>query len=246
MTASLAIFLFIAQFLAFVIKGLVGFGNPLISNPLMAMRLDNQVITPGNLLLDLPVNVYMTVRDRKSFDAKVALPVAAFIMLGVIPGTLFLKMSTPWVIKALLGVFIIGLGAEMLTRKQAKVMKPSVLVRSVVSFASGIMAGLFGINMLFLAYMERVSDNRDAFRSNVCFVFALENAFRALVYLVSGMFSFFTLQITLISVPAAALGLFVGGRIDKKISEKTAKRLVISVFILGGVSILVKALLFRV
>ena len=29
-------------------------------------------------------------------------------MLGVVPGTLFLKLGSPWIIKALLGVFIIG------------------------------------------------------------------------------------------------------------------------------------------
>ena len=37
---------FLSQLAGFVIKGLAGFGNPLLTNPLMAMRLDNVVITP--------------------------------------------------------------------------------------------------------------------------------------------------------------------------------------------------------
>ena len=107
------------------------------------------------------------------------------------------------------------------------------------------MAGLFGINLLFLAYMERIAENRQQFRTNVCFVFLIENIFRTITYLYNGMFSVFTLQITAISVPAAIIGLAIGGRIDRRIDEKRAKKAVIIVFIIGGISILVKALLFR-
>lgn len=73
----------------------------------------------------------------------------------------------------------------------------------------------------------------------------IENIFRTITYLYNGMFSVFTLQITAISVPAAIIGLAIGGRIDRRIDEKRAKKAVIIVFIIGGISILVKALLFR-
>ena len=166
-------------------------------------------------------------------------------MLGVVPGTLFLKLGSPGIIKALLGVFIIGLGIEMATRDRAKPHRPNALARTLISFASGFMAGLFGINLLFLAYMDRIAENRQQFRTNVCFVFLIENIFRTITYLYNGVFSVFTLQITAISVPAAIIGLAIGGRIDRRIDEKRAKKAVIIVFIIGGISILVKALLFR-
>ena len=41
-------------------------------------------------------------------------------MLGVVPGTLFLKLGSPWIIKALLGVFIIGLGVANYKRVTGK------------------------------------------------------------------------------------------------------------------------------
>ena len=147
-------------------------------------------------------------------------------MLGVVPGTLFLKLGSPWIIKVLLGVFIIGLGIEMATRDRAKPQRPNALARTLISFASGFMAGLFGINLLFLAYMERIAEKRQQFRTNVCFVFLIENIFRTITYLYNGMFSVFTLQITAISVPAAIIGLAIGGRIDRRIDEKRAKKAV--------------------
>lgn len=245
MSLSLAIYLFVVQFLSFIIKGLVGFGNPLLSNPFMAMRLDNKVITPANLLLDLPVNAYIVWKNRTQFDIKAALPVAVFIMMGVIPGTLFLKLGSPWIIKALLGILIIGLGLEMATRNSSKKVKPNIAVITIVSLSSGIMAGLFGINMLFLAYFERVSVDRQQFRSNVCFVFLLENIFRTIMYGINGMFTMVSLQITLVSIPAAVLGILCGSRIDKSLNETTVKKMVIFVFLIGGISILVKALIFK-
>lgn len=60
MTLSTALFIFAAQLLAYLVKGLIGFGNPLISAPILSMGLDNVVITPGTLLLDCPVNAWIT------------------------------------------------------------------------------------------------------------------------------------------------------------------------------------------
>ena len=223
MTLELGILIFVAQFIGYIIKGLVGFGNPLIANPVMAMRIDNKFITPGVLPVDTCVNIYMSVKNRKSFLPKLALPIAACIMIGVVPGILFLKVGSPWIIKALLGVLIIGL----------------------ISVISGFLSGLFGINMLFLAYLERRVANRQQFRANVCFIFVFENVFRLIMYAINGMFSMFTVGITLLSIPAAVFGIMIGSRIDLRLNEKTANRLINAVFILGGVSILVKALIFK-
>jgi uncharacterized membrane protein YfcA len=245
MSITLGIYIFIVQFMAFIIKGLVGFGSPLLSNPLMAMKLDNKVITPANLLLDTPINAWIVWKNRKVFSVKKTAPIVILIMLGVIPGTLFLKIGTPWIIKVLLGVFIIGLGIEMVTRNRSGTIKPNVALKIIISIASGFMAGLFGINMLFLTYFERIAIDRNEFRSNVCFVFLVENIFRFIVYAATGVFQPVVFQIFAISVPAAVLGVFVGSKIDKKLDEKMVNQLVIATFILGGISILIKALIFK-
>ncbi|MBP2659052.1 MAG: hypothetical protein H6Q69_2084 [Firmicutes bacterium] len=245
MSITLAIYIFIVQFMSFIIKGLVGFGNPLLSNPLMAMQLDNKVITPANLLLDTPINAWIVWKNRKAFSIKKTMPVVILIMLGVIPGTLFLKMGSPWIIKVFLGVFIIGLGIEMAIRDRSKTIKSNRVLKIIISISSGFMAGLFGINMLFLTYFERTAIDRNEFRSNVCFVFLFENVFRFFVYAATGVFQPIVFQIFAISIPAAVLGVLVGSKIDKKIDEKVVNQLVITTFILGGFSIFVKALIFK-
>lgn len=243
MSPSLAVYLFVSVTCGFVIKGLAGFGDPLISNPLLAMRLPNSVITPGMLPVSLVLNIQQVVRNRKSFSLPAVLPIAIWVLLGIIPGTLLLKMGSVQKLKVVLGLLIIGLGVEMLTRRPDKKMKPNAVVRSVLSFFSGVTAGLFGINLLFLAYLERTSEDRSAFRVNVCFVFALEGMFRGALYAMNGMFDWFTLQLTLITLPGAFLGMLLGGLLDRRINDRHSRKIIIYVFILGGVSTLVNALL---
>lgn len=70
------------------------------------------------------------------FSSKVVLPVSAFVLLGIISGTRLLRYGSPMKLKLLLGLVIVGLGIEVLTRKAVPQGKPNVIVRSAVSFLS--------------------------------------------------------------------------------------------------------------
>lgn len=242
MDLPLILYVFVSIALAFIIKGLVGFGDPLLYTPLLSVFLPNSTITPGLLPVSLVLNARVVWKNRNHFSPRLVLPIAAFVMLGIIPGTLLLQYGSPSALKLLLGLVIIAMGVEMLTRKPGTG-KPSALLRSVMSFLSGVTAGLFGIDLLFLAYLERVSQRREEFRGNVCFIFILEGIFRTVLYLWSGMFTTQSLLLSLISLPAALLGMWVGSLLDRRVSDRLSHRFIIYVFILGGVSTSIYALL---
>ena len=75
-TGSMILFIFLVQLAAYTLKWLIGFGNPLISAPLLAMRLDNTLITPGSLLPDLVINGRITWQNRNNFRWRAILPPA--------------------------------------------------------------------------------------------------------------------------------------------------------------------------
>lgn len=242
MDFPLILYVVVSIALSFIIKGLVGFGDPLVYTPLLSVFLPNSTITPGLLPVSLVLNARVVWKNRAHFSPQLVLPIAAFVMLGIIPGTLLLQYGSPSVLKLLLGLVIIAMGVEMLTRKSGSG-KPNALLRSVMSFLSGVTAGLFGIDLLFLAYLERVSQRREEFRGNVCFVFILECIFRVVLYLWSGMFTAQSLLLSLIALPASLLGMWMGALLDKRVSDRLSHRFIIYVFILGGVSTSIYALL---
>ena len=115
-TWDIALFIFLIQFFGYIIKWVIGFGNPLVSAPLLSMRLDNALITPGSLVPDFCINTYISWKSRKLLDLRQILPLLIVLLAGVIPGTWLLRFSMPWVIKTVLGIVVLFLGLEMATR----------------------------------------------------------------------------------------------------------------------------------
>ena len=248
MTISMALFIFSAQLLAYTVKGLIGFGNPLISAPILSMGLDNVVITPGTLLLDCPVNAWITWKNRRSFQWRRILPLLAANFCGVIPGTLLLRFSMPWIIKMVLGVIVVFLGLEMATRSLRPVKpdrKDRPWLRLVVSAFSGVCAGLFGINMFIVAYLQRTAKDYSEFKGSMCFLFFGENAVRVVTYLVTGLFTGPVLLFALVSVPAAVLAMALAAFLSPRLEEGTLHKGANVLFLLGGVSIIVKSVVFH-
>ena len=241
------LFIFTAQFLGYTIKALIGFGNPLISAPILSMRLDNVVITPGTLLLDCPINGYITWKNRRSFQARRILPLLAANLCGVIPGTLLLRFSLPWIIKTVLGVVVVFLGLEMATRslRPVRAGADQSWLRLAVSFCSGACSGLFGINMFIVAYLQRTAKDYSEFKGSMCFLFLGENLFRLGVYAANGLLTREVLFFGTASVPAAVLAMALGGWLAPRLDEKKLRKGAVVLFILGGVSIIVKSILYH-
>lgn len=246
-TVGTALFIFLVQCLAYVIKGLIGFGNPLISAPILSMRLDNIVITPGTLLLDCPINGYITWQNRHSFQWRRILPLLLANLCGVIPGAMLLQFSLPWVIKTMLGIVVVLLGVEMATRNLRPLGQGRDLpwLRLAVSFLSGVCSGLFGINMFIVAYLQRTARDYNEFKGSMCFLFLGENLFRMGTYIVGGLITREVLLFGLISVPAAALAMLLAGWLGPRLVEKKLQKGAIVLFILGGVSIIIKSVIFH-
>ena len=248
MTLSTALFIFAAQLLAYLVKGLIGFGNPLISAPILSMGLDNVVITPGTLLLGCPVNAWITWKNRHSFQWRKILPLLAANFCGVIPGTLLLRFSMPWVIKTVLGVVVVLLGLEMATRSLRPVKpdrKDRPWLRLAVSAFSGVCAGLFGINMFIVAYLQRTARDYSEFKGSMCFLFFGETAVRVVTYLVTDLFTGPVLLFALASVPAAVLAMGLAAWLGPRLEEEKLQKGAIVLFLLGGVSIIVKSVVFH-
>ena len=148
---------------------------------------------------------------------------------------------------ALLGYLVVFLGLEMATRnlRPARAGKDRPWLRLVVSFFSGVCSGLFGINMFIVAYLQRTARDYSEFKGSMCFLFLGENLFRLCTYAVNGLLTRDVWLFGAVSVPAAALAMLLAVRLGPRLDEKKLQKAAIVLFILGGVSIIVKSLLLH-
>lgn len=229
----------IAVLCAFIIKGMCGFANTLIFGTIMSFTANNINITPLELLVGYPSNIYIVWKERKGVSLKVCIPLAVLVIAGIIPGMLFLKHGDTGFLKILFGLVVILSGIDLLLREKLnRTGKQSRLALVFIGIVSGIFCGLFGVGALLVAYISRTTENQMQFRGNICAVFLIENTFRIVLYAFTGMLSPEIIKHALLLMPFMFLGLLLGGGLSKKSGEKLVRRMVILLLILSGISLI--------
>ena len=232
--------MYVAAVAAYFVKGLCGFANTLVFTSILSFGADNVNISPVELLLGYPSNVIMAVRERKSIDWKVCLPLAALVLAGNIPGIMLLKNADARLIKCAFGVVIMLLGVEMLLRgRKGSAIKANRAALGAIGLLSGLLCGLYGVGALLAAYMSRITNDSGAFRSNLCVVFIVENTFRIVMYSIVGIITLNTLRHAALLLPAMAIGLWAGIKCSSFLREYIVKRAVIIMLIVSGAALAV-------
>lgn len=241
------IFLFISTLFAYFTKSITGFGNTLVMGSLFSFVVSNRLTTPVDLIFSIPTNTYLVWRERKSLSLKVVIPLSLMLLAGIIPGTLLLKVGSDWILKSILGIVVVGMAFEMLTRNSNKNVqkKTNPVFLIVIGVLSGILAGLYGIGALLVAYISRTTDNKSEFRANLCCVFLVDNVFRLILYLFTGILSKEILLMVLYLSPAVFLGMLIGVKVDSNMKEETVKKSVIALLMISGSVLFLKSFFNR-
>lgn len=224
---------------AFIVKGMCGFANTLIFSTVMSFSTDNIMISPIELLVGYPSNLIIAWKERKYIAASVALPLCIMVIVGSIPGILFLKKGDTAIVKLLFGVVVVVIGIEMLYREYKNSTKEAnQWVLLCIGILSGFLCGLFGIGALLAAYVGRTTKNSKEFRGNICIVFIVENTFRIIMYFFTGILNLALCKQALFLLPGMLAGLGVGLLLGRILKEGVVKKIVIVMLIISGVSLI--------
>lgn len=231
----------VATVCAFFIKGLCGFANTLIFTSILSFGNSNVNISPVELMLGYPTNIILAWKERKSIKWNICIPLAVLVMIGMLPGVLFLKNADTTLLKSFFGVVIILIGLEMLLRefRTKKEVKQSKVVLSIIGILSGLLCGLFGIGALLGAYVNRVTDDSSSFKANICVVFFVENTIRIVLYSLYGIITPDTVKQAMLLIPLMLTGLGLGMFSGRFLNEKLIKELVILLLIISGIALII-------
>ncbi len=241
------LFLFISALIAYFIKGITGFGNTLVMGSLFSFIIPNKLTTPIDLILGIPTNIYIVWIERKNISLKIVVPLSLMLLCGIIPGTFLLKLGDDRLLKSIFGIIIICMAFEMLTRDSIKNKgdKNNPIFLAIIGVTSGILAGLYGIGALLVAYISRTTDNKNQFRGNICCVFLVDNIFRFFLYWFTDILNKEVFLLALFLSPAVFLGMFIGVKVDSNMKEETVKKSVIALLIISGIVLIIKSILYH-
>ena len=233
----------IATLLAFFVKGLCGFANTLVFTSILSFGNSNINISPVDLMLTYPSNLMLAWKERRNIQWSMFVPLSVMIVLGSVPGVLFLKNADVSSLKILFGGLVIFFGVEMLVRElQKKKIKQSKLALYTIGVLAGIVCGLFGVGALLSAYVGRVTEDSSTFKANMCSVFCVENTIRLVLYIVWGIITLESVKQALILAPFMLLGMFLGMKSSSILDEKIVKKAVIVMLIISGIALIITSL----
>jgi uncharacterized membrane protein YfcA len=234
------VFSFAVLAVAYVVRGIAGFGSGLIAIPLLALHLPLPAVVPTIVALDYAASASQGLSNRQAIAWRDIWPLLPFTLIGVgLALWLFNSLDTRVLLK-LLAVFIILFAVySLLVKRVAR--NPSRLWAVPAGGLGGLIGTLFGTGGPFYAiYLQLCGHEKHEFRATFATIFLLDGANRLVGYLATGFFSLDTLLLTAVAMPVMIVSLYLGGHIHTNISPETFKRGISALLVVSGVMLLLK------
>jgi len=222
-------------FFAALLQGTTGFGFSLFSIPLLTLFISPKTVIPMILLVSLIINISVLYNSRKSLKFKLILPIFIFSLIGVPIGAKLLLVLPDYVLKMVIGFFILTFGLLFFYNVHFKV-KHEKVTRAIVGFLSGLLNGSITMSgppvILFFANEQK---GKMHFRAHLASFFLLLTLVTIPVYAYYGLITKIVIDYTLIFSIAVILGVIGGNILIKKIQDIHFRRLTLIIIIIMGV-----------
>jgi uncharacterized membrane protein YfcA len=230
--------------LAYTVFGLSGFGSTIISVPILAHFLPVAYLVPLMALLDLFSAASIGTRGRDQVSKPELKRLIPFMFLGFIAGVTLLVSVPEERLRTALGVFAVAVGVNSIVNP--------VLHKTISAWWSvpagivgGAIATVFGAGgPIYVTYLSGRLRDKGEMRATMSTIISISAFSRALVYAVSGvLLNLATLFGTIALAPFVWIGLKLGARIHLGLTQEQLRRVIGSLLVLTGSSLLLRAFL---
>ena len=188
-----------------------------------------------------PSNLILVCEHRKSIDYKVCLPLCAMVIAGVIPGTLFFKNTDTGMLEIVFGLFVALVALDMLIGRKKPVQRGQKIgwKMGILGIAAGFVCGFFGIGVLIGTYVSKVTADTRSFKANACVVFFVTSTVKLILFVILDILTVDILLRAIMIAPVGLLGLWTGIKCGRIIDEKRARKMVLIMLVLSGLTLVV-------
>ncbi len=223
--------------IAYLVRGICGFGSGLIAIPILSLLLPLQIAVPLVVMLDYLASAGQGVSQRRSIQwgeiARLILPA----LIGVAAGLLIFHRIDSVLLTRILGGFVFVYAIYTLWGPQLPKVSSWWAVPAAVS--GGAIGTLFGTGgPFYVTYLKARHLDKNAFRATFASMFMLDGAARVTGYVGTSVVDLHLLLLLAISLPVMIAGMFLGGKIHTGLSPEVFTR-GISLLLLASGTVLV-------
>lgn len=232
-----ALFSCVVLFVAYLVRGISGFGSGLIAIPLLTLVHPLTTVVPLVVILDFLGSASQGLKNRKSIQWQELWPLLAFTLAGCLVALFLFKSVDAEQLTRVMAVFIICFAVYQILPLPE--LHGSRLWAVPAGFLGGLVGTMFGTGgPFYMMYLTVRGLDKTEVRASFASYFFIDGTMRIAGFLMIGLISLLQLITLMWWLPAAALGLFIGGKVHTSISPKTFKYFISLVLVYSGYRLL--------
>jgi uncharacterized membrane protein YfcA len=207
-------------FLATVIRSAFGFGEALVSVPLLALLIPVEVAAPVAVLVSITVALIVVLQDWRHIHLRSAARLVLSTFFGIPLGLLALKTLPEALVKGILAVVIIGFSTYSLLRPSHYQLKGE-RTAWMFGFFAGVLGGAYGMNGPPLAiYGSLRKWTPGHFRATLQGYFLPASLAGMGGYYFAGLWTREVNWFYLLSLPGVLLAIFLGRILNRRLNAR--------------------------
>lgn len=228
--------------LAYLIRGITGFGSGLLAVPLLAHVLPLQFVVPLVLVLDFSASLTLSRHARRYVRWDEIIPLLPSTLVGIVLGVMLLVRLPQEPLLTALGLFVLFFGVRYVFDIHGS-KAISRLWALPTGLAGGTISALFGTGgPPYVIYLSHRMRDKSQLRATFSGLFLLDGTLRIAGFLYAGLLmQEHLLTAIALGIPVMAGGLYLGHRIHLGIGNRQMLMLTGALLLVSGMSLLWKA-----
>lgn len=225
-------------FVAYLVRGICGFGSGLIAIPVLSLLLPIQMAVPLVVMLDFLASAGQGGANRKLIQLPEVGTLLPFALAGVGIGITLFQVLDATVLKVALGVFVICYA--LYSFWEPTVRPVSRFWAAPAGLAGGTVGTLFGTGgPFFVTYLKARGLDKSQFRATFAAVFLIDASFRISGYLGTGIVTVDLLRWLAMGMPIMVAGMYLGGHLHTNIPPRTFSIAISVLLLFSGVGLMI-------
>ena len=235
--------------MAFLIRGLTGFGSGLLMVPMLLLLFDllgltesMQIVVPTAASLAVLCGIFLlsTFQTRKWVNKSVLFMMIAGTAIGMPLGTYVLASFDGSLLKRLFGLFLVGYALKTMFGKKGGDREIKNYVGLIAGFLGGCLGGMFATGgPPVIIYLDRKIEDRRVFRATLTLYFLVSNSWQCAMLSYVRLINGDVLRFILYLLPAFIIGSLMGSILHIKINQVLFHKVVALVLLIAGLFLMI-------